>query len=80
MSVEKNAVQNHGVWSMQHHGKEKEKKKIWLSAKVPSQHRSQFFWSGWRSHRMVQKTQCGFMGLVVLDTPRLAQLSLRYLR
>ena len=73
MSVEKNAVQNYGRWSMQHYGKEKKKKKVWLSTEVPSQHRSQFLWSGWRSHRMVQKTQRGIMGLVVLDTPGLAQ-------
>ena len=73
MSVEKNAVQNYGLWSMRHHGKQKEKKKIWLSAEVPPQHRSQLLWSGWRSHSMVQETQRGFMGMVVLDTPRLAQ-------
>jgi hypothetical protein len=40
MSVEKNAVQNYGLWSMQHHGKEKEKKKIRLLAEVSPQHRS----------------------------------------
>ena len=73
MSVEKYALQNYGLWSMQHHGKEKEKKKVRLSTEVPTQRRSQFLWRGWRSHRMVQETQRGLMGLVVLDTPRLAQ-------
>jgi hypothetical protein len=30
MSVEKNAVRNYGLWSMRHHGKQKEKEKTYL--------------------------------------------------